>query len=439
MPLSALLRFLHAAPAEGVSDADLLRRFAAVRDEAAFELLVRCHADLVWKVCRGVLRQEADAEDAFQATFLALARKAGSVRGVGVAGWLHRVALHAALKLRAKVARAAAAELPDVPAPAGPDADLVAVLHEELGRLGERYRLPVLLCELEGHTHAEAAKVLGWPVGTVAGRLSRGRDRLRRRLERRGVALALAALPAGASGNLVRSAVSAVGGSASPAVVSIAEGVLSAMRTAKLKLVAAVSIAAVGLIGTGAIVAVGQEKKPAEGRRPASVAKAGAGKPDPAWNKEGEAPTAFPDIKPVGLDQLKEFAAGHVPQVLESDSPLRKLQKAKLRVTMTELEFDRQFIVIGDPKTGYEVTLNRSLQAAREAVATALELSDRPGDQRAWLEFGVGVHKDIEAFMAERVKSGTARPGEALPACRSLLDAEIALLKHTQQQEKRAK
>src|SRR3954470_20327234 len=144
MPLPALLRFLRAAPAEGVADADLLRRYAHGRDEAAFELLVRRHADLVWTVCLGVLRREADAEDAFQATFLALARKAGSVRGASAAGWLHRVALRAALKVRARVARAAPAELPDLPAPAGPDPDLAAAVHEELAGLGDRYRLPGL-------------------------------------------------------------------------------------------------------------------------------------------------------------------------------------------------------------------------------------------------------------------------------------------------------
>jgi RNA polymerase sigma factor (sigma-70 family) len=431
MPLPALLRFLHAAPAEGVSDADLLRRFAAVRDEAAFELLVRRHADLVWKVCRGVLRQEADAEDAFQATFLALARKAGSVRGGCAAGWLHRVALHAALKLRAKASRTA--DLADVPAPAGPDPALAVAVHEELGRLGDRYRLPVLLCDLEGHTHAEAARVLGWPVGTVSGRLSRGRDRLRQRLERRGVALALVAITGSASGNLIRSAVSAAGGGASPAVVSLAEGVLSAMRTAKLKLMAAVSAAAVGLIGTGAIVAVGQERKPADTGKPDPAAKAEAGKPEPVWNEDGK--TAFPNIKRIGPDEAKAFAEKHVPPVLESDSVLRKLQKAKLRAAMNELVGERQFLSMGDPKLPSELMIPSILQAAREAVATGVELSDRREDQHAWLEFGVGVYKEIEWYIRERAAQGIARPNSVLAAQRHRLDAEIALMKHAQQRE----
>jgi RNA polymerase sigma factor (sigma-70 family) len=431
MPLPALLRFLYAAPAEGVSDADLLRRFAAVRDEAAFELLVRRHADLVWKVCRGVLRQEADAEDAFQATFLALARKAGSVRDGCAAGWLHRVALHAALKLRAK--KRYTAELPDVPAPAGPDPALAAVVHEEVERLGDRYRLPVLLCDLEGHTHAEAAKVLGWPVGTVSGRLSRGRDRLRQRLERRGVALGLAAITGTASGNLVRSAVSAVGGGASPAVVSLTEGVLFAMRTAKLKLVAAVSVVAVGLVGTGTIVAVGQERKAEEGGKPAPSAKAEAVKPDPEWNEGTK--SAFPDIKPLDLNELEKFTEKHATPALESDPPLRKLQKAKLRAAMEQLKLEREFRRLGDPRIPYEFTMNTLHQIIRDAVETGVELSDRREDQHAWLEFGVRVCKEYEALTKERANQGVIRPSDQLSVHRHRLDAEIALLKHAQQRD----
>ncbi len=431
MPLPALLRFLHAAPAEGVADADLLRRFAAARDEAAFELLVRRHAELVWKVCRGVLRQEADAEDAFQATFLALAKRAGSVRGPCVAGWLHRVAVRAALKLRARAARSAAVELPDLPAPAGPDPELAAAVHEELSRLADRDRLPVLLCDLEGHTHAEAAKALGWPVGTVSGRLVRGRDRLRGRLERRGVAPAavlVAAVPGGVSGNLIRSAVSAVGGGASPAVVSLAEGVLSAMRTAKLKLWAAMSAVAIGLIGTGVLVAVGQDKGPATGGKPQPAAKTQPGKPDPAWNKADDVPTAFPDIKPMEPKEVAEFAKKWTPTVLEGDRLEQKLRKIKLRTLLQSLviEFNlRETGVIG--REAPEQLL-RIGELTKETVSTALELNERPESRKTWLEFGIGLQKYVESMTAEGVKTGTTRVQYLATARRYRLDAEIALI-----------
>src|SRR5262245_46307337 len=223
-----LLRFLFAAAPEGVPDADLLRRFAATRDEAAFELLVRRHADLVWKVCRGVLRQDADAEDAFQATFLALARRADAIRTPCAAGWLQRVAVHAALKQKAK--RFRNAEFPEqVESVAARDPELAAVVHEELANLPEAFRLPVLLCDLEGHTHAEAAKQLGWPIGTVSGRLSRARDRLRERLTRRGVAPVIVAGSLVASSGAIRAAV-AVGVGTLPApsgVLALTAEVLS--------------------------------------------------------------------------------------------------------------------------------------------------------------------------------------------------------------------
>ncbi|MBX9627430.1 MAG: sigma-70 family RNA polymerase sigma factor, partial [Gemmataceae bacterium] len=187
-----------------VPDAELLGRYTRGRDPAALELVVRRHADAVWAACRRVSRTPADAEDAFQATFLVLARKAGSVRGASAGGWLHRVAVNAALKLRAS------GGTPPGPRASGPpgseagrrpalqemsprspedllEADeLAAVVQEEVARLPERYRLPVVLCDLEGQTHAEAAAALGWPVGTVSGRLSRARGLLRDRLARRG-------------------------------------------------------------------------------------------------------------------------------------------------------------------------------------------------------------------------------------------------------------
>jgi RNA polymerase sigma factor (sigma-70 family) len=263
------LRRTAAAPGDGLSDAELLLRFVRRRDEAAFELLVWRHGPMVLSVCRRVLRDPHAAEDAFQATFLALARKAGSIaHGGAVAPWLYRVALRAALRARATAAKRAARPLPaDLPAPdAGGRAedDWRPILDEEINRLPERYRGPVVLCHLQGHTLAEAARQLGCPRGTVAVRLVRARQRLRARLARRGVALAavlatVLAAESGVSAALVKEAVRAavgyaLGGAAgalSPSVLTLTEGVLRAMFLSKIKLVAA-ALLATALAGAGA-------------------------------------------------------------------------------------------------------------------------------------------------------------------------------------------
>src|SRR5262245_24182243 len=191
-------------PDPGVpADADLLARWVADRDAGAFELLVWRHAALVLRVCRGVLRDAHATEDAAQATFLALARQAGSAGRTGsVAGWLFRVARRIAVRA-ARSERTGAAtdlDLDHIPAPepaATADPECDRILHEELARLPEAYRTPVLLCFFTGLTHAEVARRLGWPVGTVAGRLARAKTLLAGRLTRRGVGLAaLAGVPA---------------------------------------------------------------------------------------------------------------------------------------------------------------------------------------------------------------------------------------------------
>ena len=258
-----LLRLLASAPPFGdhVPDAELLRRFVASNDSAAFELIVHRHAGAVWAVCRRVLRSEADAEDAFQATFLALVRKAKSIRTPCAGGWLHRVAVNASLKLRARAARTASLEpnqLDAVPAPtAAPDTDLAAAVHEELARLSERERLPLVLCDLEGLSHADAATALGWPVGTVSGRLSRARAKLRERLARRGLAPSAALLPAlAAPPRLIPNAVSLTTGAATPAVVSLAEGAIAMTATTMWKWVA-VALACASALGAGGVLAFG--------------------------------------------------------------------------------------------------------------------------------------------------------------------------------------
>ena len=179
---------------EGPSDCQLLKRFVKGRDEAAFEALVRRHACLVFSVCRRVLGSIPDAEDAFQATFLVLLRKASSVGRRGSLGnWLYGVAYRTALEARTATARRRRKEAQVVPpAQAQPDEtarELLPLLDEELRGLPDKYRAPVVLCELEGKSRKEAARLLGWPEGTVAGRLARARVLLARRLARYGLAL----------------------------------------------------------------------------------------------------------------------------------------------------------------------------------------------------------------------------------------------------------
>jgi RNA polymerase sigma factor (sigma-70 family) len=183
------------------SDGQLLEGFTRRREEAAFAALVDRHGPMVLGICRRVLHQAHDAEDAFQATFLALARKAGSIsRGESVGGWLYRVAYRLAARLKVRADRRSAEELPALAGPGGEPPlqvawrELCAVLDEELGRLPAKFRTPLVLCYLRGNTHEETAQELGWPLGTVRSRLARAREILRANLTRRGLALSAAAL-----------------------------------------------------------------------------------------------------------------------------------------------------------------------------------------------------------------------------------------------------
>src|SRR5262249_43893602 len=179
-----------------LTDGELLERFMAHRGEevaeAAFAALVERHAPMVLDVCRDVLGNVHDAEDASQATFLVLARKARSIRsGAALGSWLHGVALRVASKARVAAARRRVHERRggEMAARSVGDRNPFRTwmdLHEELDRLPERLRSPIVLCYLEGLTHGQAAHRLGWPVGTVESRLARARERLRRRLAGRG-------------------------------------------------------------------------------------------------------------------------------------------------------------------------------------------------------------------------------------------------------------
>ncbi len=224
--------FLH-DPAEGVlTDGQLLDRFLTQWDEAAFAALVRRHGPMVFGVCRRTLRNHADAEDAFQATFIVLVRKASSLAGRRVLGdWLHGVARRTALKALSAAAHRRMKERTVARPEASPEEvrnDWLPLLDQELAALPEKYRLPIVLCDLEGKTRKEAAGQLGWAEGTVAGRLARGRQLLAKRLLRSAQAICGAmpalspALPPTLVGSTVQTVVQvAVGG-------LIAEGAPSA-------------------------------------------------------------------------------------------------------------------------------------------------------------------------------------------------------------------
>jgi RNA polymerase sigma factor (sigma-70 family) len=256
------------------ADVELLRRYTA-GDEAAFELLVWRHAALVLGVCRRVLHHAQDAEDAFQATWLALARRARSVGQRGsVAGWLYQVACRIALRARARAVRRAAQEQPL----AGPLADASAdpaaqasgqelrqVLDEQLGRLPERFRAVFVLRCLAGLSGPEAARELGCPVGTVESRLARARDRLRTALVQRGFTVPAAliaawsfdALAERAPAALVAAAVRGAAASITqPAAVSteaalLAEGVLRTMLLTRFRNIATLVVVVLALAGVG--------------------------------------------------------------------------------------------------------------------------------------------------------------------------------------------
>jgi RNA polymerase sigma factor (sigma-70 family) len=280
--MSTVIRHLRRAvlrqDGAGWTDGQLLASFIDQKDEAAFEVLVRRHGSMVFGVCRRVIDNHHDAEDAFQATLLVLACKASSVRPrERVANWLHGVALRTAMKAKALTTKRRGREkqVMAMPEPEAPQQaqwrDLQPLLDQELNGLPENYRLPILLCDLEGKAIKEAAQQLGWPQGTLAGRLARGRKLLAKRLASRGVVLSAGSLAlvvsrnvasAGVPISLVSSTVEAacmiaagqttVAGVVPSGVAVLTEGVLKTMFMTKLKRAIAAVLVMAAAIGIGA-------------------------------------------------------------------------------------------------------------------------------------------------------------------------------------------
>jgi RNA polymerase sigma factor (sigma-70 family) len=326
-------RVFNKGTATGLTEGTLLERFVQGRDEAAFGALVTRHGPMVLGVCRRILRDEHDALDAFQATFLILVRRAGAIkRGELVSHWLYGVARRVAVRAKAQVARRQVHE------PAGLDIDQISteeslgddsrrdlrmVLDEELARLPRNLRAPVVLCYLEGLTHDEAARRLRWPVGTIRSRLARARDRLRRRLTRQGFVANGAALSAvairepvalGLIDSTIEAALgfvskpAAAAGAATSAAAALARGVLQAMVMSKIKFLGAAAVA--GVLVLGGARSLARQHGGTGGPQPAQQPQpAPAAREDAMYQTMVEVERTFADMARQQQDLQKQLSA----------------------------------------------------------------------------------------------------------------------------------
>lgn len=312
-PPTADLADACASGSSRTTDRHLLDRFVTHQDQAAFAELVARHGPCVWNVCRRVAGQEQDAEDAFQAVFLILGRKAGAIRKrESVASWLYGVAFRTASKLRRAASRrqkreehAGSAAPPAPPPELAAARELERALDEEVARLAEKFRAPFVLCCLQGQTRGEAAQQLGWSEGTVSSRLAQARELLQHRLVRRGFAVSAVVLAAAMSNaiaaaaapaSLVACAVQAgVAGNAaagfSPAALALADHIAHALLVLKLKTIVAASLSFALLLSAASFAALRLSEAP-EQDAPAAAPLIAAppavavrtGKPNDVWS-----------------------------------------------------------------------------------------------------------------------------------------------------------
>jgi RNA polymerase sigma factor (sigma-70 family) len=369
----------------GLNEWELLVRYADRRDEAAFESLVALHGAMVLGVCRRILNDPKDVEDAFQATFLVLIRKAGKLREQDAVGpWLYGVARRVALRARSVTARRNSrehsVERVEAEAPNGGDgmahaSEISPLIDRELDRLPAGYRAAIVLCYLEGRTHEEAALQLGWPLGTLKGRLSRARELLRDRLTRRGVTLssgaltallareATATVPAAWVEIINKAARVAASGEATAGVVSasavaLADGVFWAMKINQLKIAAAtLAVLLTCLTGTAAIAyQVGQTRKQPSLPSPVAAPAESPNPPAPA------AASANEKLTRAIMTQLDEPITMSFPQ----ETPLEDVLKYIKQTTQNEkLHLASGIPIYVDPV---------GLQQAEKTMATPVSL-----------------------------------------------------------------
>jgi RNA polymerase sigma factor (sigma-70 family) len=388
-------------PDVGLADAALLERFVTDGDAAAFELLVWRHGPMVLGVCRRLLGHEQDSEDAFQATFLTLVRKArGIARREAVGAWIYRVAYRIACRARARKPRLEPL-VTELPAPAVDDGyrDLCPVLDEEIDRLPARYRRPLVLCYMNGKTSREAAQELGCPEGTVVSWLSRARHKLRSRLARRGVAL-----PAGAVATLLvqeRAAAvptvlvqfitrvadpyaagkSAAGLDISTQAAAWTQGALQTMWMNKLKMLTP-GLLALGILGSG-LGAMALRARPAAVVGPESTAAEGLnrtpGEQKPA-DKDGDRRAEIEKTRQA-LDDLEAVSREHearwTDELIEARKTMVEIE-ARLQLLERKHATERER---EDGKRRALLDIENTLQGDMQRLKTSLEDERRRGNK----------------------------------------------------------
>jgi RNA polymerase sigma factor (sigma-70 family) len=450
-PWPLLRRLARRPPGESdpVSDAELLARFARDRDQAAFELLVWRHGPMVFGACRRILRDAHLAEDAFQAAFLILARKAGSVRADrSVAGWLHRVARRVAVRAAKQHKRIEPlAADPEGRPSSTPDAELRAVLDAEIDRLPDRYRLPVVLCYLDCRTTEDAARLLGVPRGTILSRLATARQRLAARLTCRGITAPAALATVAVSGTEVISvevvaacvsmAVRFASGAAVPGgSVQLAEGVLH-MGARKIVTAWATVLIATAGVGTG-IAVMADDPKPKAGTSPVAASPGQLDPPSSAPKPAGKERAEEDRRKALAttIDRLRDERDGLTAQAEELQHLLARRQREELNpqlaqamgavLTEAELTIFRTELEVRSAEQRIEDHRAR-LKEAEAKPLNVIQIAEVATPEREQLEALERTHRQRTREFAEL----SARTKEDTPAVRqqaaklSELDREI--------------